>query len=55
MPKVSKSKVSNGRLRYLIEDEQKRLIAATKQSDSWAQDLADGETLLTTRSKTSSR
>ena len=32
MPKVAKPKVSNGRLRYLTEDEQKRLIAATKQS-----------------------
>ena len=32
MPKVAKPKVNNGRLRYLTEDEQKRLIAATKQS-----------------------
>lgn len=32
MPKVAKPKISNGRLRYLTEDEQKRLIATTKQS-----------------------
>ena len=32
MPKVAKPKVSNARLRYLSEDEQTRLLAATKES-----------------------